>query len=84
MKSKIGLVLAGLYLIISVTLILRDGLFGESFIIIILGFPWTLLLAFFEYFHVEGALLFILAIVPIVLNAIILCGIGSLFEKKTT
>lgn len=70
------------YLLLSAYLIATQGLFGESFIAIILGFPWSFLLAFFEFFHVTTPLVYVLVFAPIALNAAILWWIGSLFGKR--
>lgn len=75
--SKFGLVLAISYLFIALGLIARDGLFGESFIALILGLPWSLIFAYFEYFTVTGWLLFVLLMVPILLNAYLLYCLGK-------
>ena len=43
-KSKVGLTFSLFYLLGSAYLILSQGLFGESFIAIVLGFPWSFLI----------------------------------------
>lgn len=77
-----NLLLPALYLLLCAYLIATQGLFGESFIAIILGFPWSFALAFFEFGNVTGALLYVLVLAPLALNAAILWWIGSLFGKK--
>lgn len=76
------LILPGLYLLLCAYLIATQGLFGESFIAILLGLPWTLILAYFEFFNVTPPLAYVLILAPIALNAAILYWIGSLFGKK--
>lgn len=78
--SKIGLVLSLAYLGAAGYLITTQGLFGESFITLILGMPWTLALAYFEYFNASGALAYVLALAPIGLNTLIIYKIGSYFS----
>ncbi len=80
--SKLGLVLAGAYLALSAYLIATQGLFGESFIAIILSLPWSLAFSFFEYFSAEGPVLYILLLAPMALNAWILYKIGSLLSRR--
>lgn len=80
--STAGYILAGVYLVACAYFIFTQGLFGESFITIILGFPWTFGLAYFEYFNAEGAFAYVLALAPIALNAFLLCKIGSLFGRR--
>ncbi len=78
-----ALILPGLYLLLCAYLIGTQGLFGESFIAIILGIPWSFALAFFEYGGDPSTpMLYVLVLGPIALNAAILYWIGSLFEKK--
>jgi hypothetical protein len=81
--SSLGLVLAGLYLLVSGLLIWQQGLFGESFIAILLGFPWSFALAFFEYGNVSGAMIYVLVLGPLVLNAVLLYWIGAMIGKRT-
>jgi hypothetical protein len=80
--STVGLALSGFYIIASAYLILTQGLFGESFIALILGLPWTLIFSYFEFGNASGALLYAMLIGPMVLNAAILYWIGSLFGRK--
>jgi hypothetical protein len=82
MKSKFGFVLAGVYVIIAVYLIATQGLFGESFIALILGMPWTLLLAVFEFFGATGVVAQVLLILPMALNAYLLFLLGNAIGKR--
>lgn len=79
--SKLGLTLSALYLIICVALIWTQGLFGESFIAIILGMPLSLLLASVEFGNVSGPLMYVLILLPIAFNAFLLYWIGYLLGK---
>lgn len=79
--NRPGLILAGIYILAAAYLIATQGLFGESFIALILGMPWTLLLAFFEFGEAQGAMMYALILAPMALNAIILYWIGSLFQR---
>ena len=81
-QSKLGWMFSLLYVLVSVYFIYTQGLFGESFITVILGLPWSLLLAFFEYGNVTGGLLYVLALAPIVLNALLLYLIGYFIQGK--
>jgi hypothetical protein len=77
MTSKTGLVVAGIYVALCAYLIGTQGLFGESFISLILGLPWTLGLAFFEYFNASGTTAVVLAIIPLILNTLIIYWIAA-------
>lgn len=77
MKSRLGLGLAGIYLLIVIYLAATQGVFGESFIMLILGLPWTLGLAAIEFGGAVGSFAYVLIFAPIVLNTIILYWIGS-------
>lgn len=81
MKSKIGIALAGMYIFGAVYLVMTQGLTGESFIAIILGLPWTLGLAAFEFGGAEGTFLYGLLIFPMIINAILLYWVGSLIRR---
>jgi hypothetical protein len=81
-NSKLGLGLGGVYILLSIILIGTQGLFGESFIALILGLPWSLLLALIEYGHASGVFIYILLLGPIALNAYLLYWIGSVLSKK--
>ncbi len=76
MKPYAGVLLAGLYLIIAGYLIGTQGLFGESFIAILLGMPWALVPSFFEYGGGGTVTMYFLVLGPIALNAAILYWIG--------
>lgn len=80
--SKPGLILSGVYLAISAYLIATQGLFGESFIALILGMPWTLILASFEFGGVSGYLAYVLILAPLALNAYILYVVGKLLGRR--
>lgn len=81
-RSALGLFAAGIYLLVSASLIAQQGLFGESFIAIVLGFPWSVALAFFEYGNPSTAMLYVLVLAPIALNAAILYWLGSWIGKR--
>ncbi len=81
-RSKVGFVLSGAYVIITILLVATQGLFGESFIALILGLPWSLALAAFEYGNASGPLLYLFVVGPLVLNAFVLYWIGSLFDRN--
>lgn len=81
--SIIGLALSGIYVLVSLYLIATQGLFGESFIVIILGLPWSFLLALMEFGSVTGFWLYVLVLAPLVLNAWILYVIGALFRRRS-
>jgi hypothetical protein len=81
--SRFGLILSGAYLLLAVYLIATQGLMGESFIAIILGLPWSLLLSFFEYGGASGLVLVILLIVPIAANAFLLYMLGKAISRKS-
>ena len=82
MKSKLGWVLAGAYIIVSAYLIATQGLTGESFIAIILGLPWSMLGAFFEYGNSDGFVLYVMLLVPMALNAFLLHWLGSAIGRR--
>lgn len=79
--SKPGLVLSGIFILASVYLIATQGLFGESFIALILGLPWVLVFALFEFGGAAGWLAYIFVLAPIALNAALLYFIGALLER---
>ncbi len=81
-SSRLGLIFAAIYILLAVYLIITQGLFGESFIAIILGLPWTLLLSLIEFGGASGPFLYVLIIAPMALNAFILYLIGSLFSRR--
>ncbi len=77
MKTKLGMIFAGVYVVLAVYLIVTQGLFGESFIALILGMPWTLVLSFFEFFGAGGLVAGILLVIPMILNAYLLYRLGN-------
>ena len=85
--SKLGATCAGLYALVAVYLIATQGLFGESFIAIVLGMPWTLFLVLIEFGGAEGFFSYVLIIIPMLLNALVLYWfgalLGGLFSKQT-
>lgn len=81
-QNSLSLILSGIYIIVCIYFFATQGLFGESFIALILGMPWSLGLAYFEFFNAEGTLAYILVLAPIVLNAGILYWIGSLLKRS--
>ncbi len=74
--SKLGFLFAGIFLALSVLLVSTQGIFGESFIVIILGMPWSLIPAFFEFGDVSTPVIYLFVLVPVMLNALILYAIG--------
>ena len=94
-KSKVGLTLSFLYLIVSIFLILSQGLFGESFIAILLGFPWSFLIVLGEINTIvsDSSPLFSLflyswVLAPIIVNLVLFywigVGIQKLFFRKSS
>lgn len=81
MKSKTGLLLAGVYVLIVVYFVTTRGLLDESFVAIILGAPWTLLLALIEFGGAQGATVQALLIATMALNAFILYCVGVFVDK---
>jgi len=80
--SKMGLVLASVFALAALFLITTQGLFGESFIALILGMPWVLALSYFEFFNPQSAVaLAALLIFPIVINVAVLYTVGMLIES---
>ena len=80
--SKLGLTLAGLYILIGGYLILTQGLFGESFIALILGLPWVLIPSYFEFFGLENNLaMMVFTLTPMAINVALLYWIGSLVGR---
>jgi hypothetical protein len=84
MKSKTGLLLAGAYGVVALYFILTQGLFGESFIAIILGIPWSFIFSFFEYWQAEGIVAVMLLIAPMLLNAYLLYLIGKKIGNRSS
>ena len=94
-KSKAGLTLSVLYLIVSIYLILSQGLFGESFIAILLGFPLSFLIVLGGINSIvsESSPLFSLflyswVLAPIIVNLVLFywigVGIQKLFFRKSS
>lgn len=77
-----GLILSGMYVVLCVYLIATQGLFGESFIAIILGLPLSMAFAAIEFGNATGPLLYVMIFLPLAVNALVLYRIGSLFGKK--
>jgi len=73
-KSKLGLTLSFLYVLASTILILSQGLFGESFVALILGMPWQYFIVTFGLHEVVGLYMWLLT--PIIVNVIILYWVG--------
>ena len=93
-KSKVGLTLSFLYLIFSTYLILSQGIFGESFIAILLGFPWSFLIVLggINTIVSDSSPLFSLflyswVLAPIIVNLVLFywigVGIQKLFFRKS-
>jgi hypothetical protein len=84
--SKLGFLLSGVFIAITILLISTQGVFGESFIVLILGLPWVLLPSYFEFGNVSGVFLYAFVFTPILINALILYYIGwligSYYERK--
>jgi len=79
--SKTGLALGGIFLLISLYLILTQGLFGESFIALILGIPWVFMFSAFEFFNPQSeAALGVMLLLPILLNTALFYCVGILIE----
>ena len=83
-KSKLGLTLSLLYLLGSIFFITSQGLFGESFIAVILGLPWSFFGIYLRYsqnnslFHL---VLYLKLLVPIVVNIVLLYWIGAGIQR---
>ena len=84
-QSNVGWVLAGLYLAVAVFLICSQGLFGESFIAVVLGLPWSALLVFIGAQGLGNLLYpagrYAVVLFPIILNTSLLYLIGFGVEK---
>ena len=86
-RSPIGWCAASVYTATAIFLILSQGLFGESFIALILGWPWSALLGFASrMFPAQGSPLYLVGLyvqllVPIMLNAVEFYVVGFWFEK---
>ena len=81
MTAKLGWIFAGAYALVAAYFIMTQGLFGESFIALILGMPWTLALAAIEFGGAEGAVAALMLLAPMALNAAILYWLGSLLGR---
>ena len=88
LKSKVGLTLSFLYLIVSIFLILSQGLFGESFIALLLGFPWSFLIVLSgvntivsDSSSLFSLFLYAWVLVPIIVNVVFLYWIGVGIQK---
>jgi hypothetical protein len=82
LRTNLGLLFGLIYIGVCAYLIGTQGLFGESFIALLLGLPWSLLPAFFEFGNVSGAAVYVLIFLPLVVNAAILYWVGSQIGKK--
>ncbi len=80
--SKAGLISAGAYLTLCAYFFYTQGLFGESFIAIILGIPWSFVLALIEFGGAEGSILNVLILTPILLNAILLYWLAATISSR--
>ena len=87
-KSKVGLILSFLYLAGSIFLILSQGIFGESFIAILLGFPWSFLIVLGGINAVVSdsnplyfLFLYSWVLTPIIVNVILFYWVGVFLEK---
>lgn len=87
-QSNMGWAFAGLYLVTAVFLICSQGLFGESFIAVFLGLPWSALLVLIGAQRLGSLLypvgLYAYVLFPIVLNASLLYLIGFGVERYLT
>lgn len=73
--------LAGIYIGISAYLLATQGIFGESFVVLLLGLPWSLIPSFFEFGGAEGAVLYALVLLPLLVNAIVFYLLGKFFGR---
>ena len=87
-KSKVGLTFSLFYLLGSTYLILSQGLFGESFIAIVLGFPWSFLIILSNSHAIvsDSSPLFTLFLYawllgPIIVNLVLLYWVGIVAKK---
>jgi hypothetical protein len=80
--SKLGLALSGAFVLIAAYFILTQGLFGESFIALILGLPWVLIPSYFEFWGLESDIaMMLLTLTPMAINVLLLYWIGSLLDR---
>ena len=87
-KSKVGLILSFLYLMGSIFLVLSQGIFGESFIAILLGFPWSFFIilsgintAVSDSNPLFFLFLYVWVLTPIIVNVILFYWAGVFLEK---
>ena len=83
-KSKTGFILSAAYVIGSFFLIVSEGLFGESFIALLLGFPWSLIIIYCKITEDNPffiPMLYSGIFLPIILNACLLYMMGFGMEK---
>ena len=87
-KSKVGLTFSLFYLLGSTYLILSQGLFGESFIAIVLGFPWSFLIILSNGHTIVSdssplftPFLYAWLLGPIIVNLVLLYWVGIVAEK---
>lgn len=87
-QSKGGWACAGLYLATAAFLLSSQGLFGESFIAVVLGLPWSALLVLIDdgLLPPEGSSLYRVGLYvqlfsPMVLNVIVCYLIGFGLER---
>ena len=71
------MVFAATYALTALYLIATHGLFGESFVALFLGAPWTFGLAAIEFGGAEGAAAVLLLTAPMLLNAFLFYWAGS-------
>ncbi len=81
-SSRLGLILAAIYVVICALLIWSQGLFGESFIALILGLPWSMVFALFEFGGASGALIYVMVLAPLALNTFLLYCLGVLIGRN--
>jgi hypothetical protein len=82
--SKFGIAVAAVYMLWGAYLIATQGLFGESFISIVLGLPWSYLLLYVGATDMIGdnlILIYLWIFAPIALNIAIVYALGYGFEK---
>ena len=79
--SRIGLTLSSFYLLGSIYLVLTQGLFGESFVVLALGLPWSFGTVLFGFTATNTVFLYVLFLTPILLNIITLYWIGVGIQK---
>ncbi len=78
-KSQFGLTFSLLYILGSVYLIVTQGLFGESFVVSMLGLPWSYL---FIWSIIHKAIsLYIVVLGSMILNTVFLYWIGVGVQK---